>query len=196
MATVDSTSTVGLPVGCGRALTADDLLADQWKGFELIDGEPREKEMGSESEEIAMEVGHLFRDWLKGKRLGRVGNSNTGYTCFPEGSQKLRKPDTSFVRLDKLPNGRFPKGHCPVAPDLVVEVVSPNETSYDTMAKVEDFLSVGVALIWVIYPGTRTATVFRGNGTSARLTESDMLDGEDVLPGFSVLLKSVLDPEL
>lgn len=185
-----------LSVADGRELVADDLLADRWKGYELIDGEPREKYMGAESEEIAAEMPHRFRLFIKGKRLGRIGSSNTGYMCFPEGFRKLRKPDTSFVRLEHLPEGRFPKGHCTFPPDIAVEVVSPVEPSEETMQKVQDFISVETPLVWVIYPETRIAMVFRKDGSSTRVGASDDLDGEDVLPGFRVKLSDVLDPPL
>lgn len=185
-----------LVVDEGRELTADDLLADRWKGYELVDGEPREKHTGAESEEIAVEIAHCFRAYLKGKGLGRIGSSNTGYACFPDGHRKLRKPDASFVKLDRLPEGRFPKGHCAVHPDIAVEVISPTEESEETMQKVQDFLSAGTTLVWVVYPETRVAVVFRGDGSSNCIDEQGVLSGEDALPGFEVRLADVLNPEV
>ena len=66
----------------------------------------------------------------------------------------------------------------------MVEVTSPNDTVDRLESKIKDFLAAGVALIWVVYPESKTVEVHRHNGTLQRLQVGDFLDGEDVLPGF------------
>jgi Uma2 family endonuclease len=65
-----------------------------------------------------------------------------------------------------------------MAPDLVVEVVSPNEKARDVESKIEMSLKAGVPLIWVVYPEVRTVRILRGDGSTAILREGDEFSGE------------------
>jgi Uma2 family endonuclease len=76
------------------------------------------------------------------------------------------------------------EGHCPIAPDLAVEVVSPNDTAYEIDEKVREFLDAGVPLVWVVNPEQRTVEIHRANGFGTILRENDEISGEDVIPGF------------
>jgi Uma2 family endonuclease len=106
----------------------------------------------------------------------------------------VRKPDVSFIAAGRLPVRQFVRGHVRIAPDLAVEVVSPNDLYTLLDEKVEEYRDAGVRLIWIINPGTRTAAVYRADGTTVRLSENDELAGEDVLPGFRVRLGDLLPP--
>jgi Uma2 family endonuclease len=79
-----------------------------------------------------------------------------------------------------------------MAPDLVVEVLSPRDRPGEVLAKVGDWLEAGALLVWVIDPRRRHARVYRQDGSEAVVTEQDSLDGEDVVPGFTCPLASVL----
>ncbi|MDY3560631.1 Uma2 family endonuclease, partial [Gemmata sp. JC673] len=72
-----------------------------------------------------------------------------------------------------------------LVPDLVVEAVSTHDTYEEVAVKVTEFKSVGVKLIWVISPETRTVLVRRADGTCVELDETGTLSGENVLPGFA-----------
>ena len=90
----------------------------------------------------------------------------------------------AFIRRGRLPGEEPPTGHVHLAPDLAVELTSPND-QYDVVeVKVERYLRAGVRLVWVVSPQNHTVRVHRLNGSSASLRENDELDGEDVLPGF------------
>ncbi|MGH7529309.1 MAG: Uma2 family endonuclease, partial [Gemmatimonadales bacterium] len=79
-----------------------------------------------------------------------------------------------------------------LAPDLVVEVVSHNDRPGETLGKVGDWLEGGARLVWVIDPARRLARIYRADGTETVLGEAERLDGEDVLPGFTVELAAIL----
>ena len=79
-----------------------------------------------------------------------------------------------------------------LAPDLAVEVLSPDDRAGETLAKVADWLNAGCRLVWVIDPQRAVARVYRADGGEAHLAAADTLDGEDVLPRFVVELGSVL----
>jgi len=76
------------------------------------------------------------------------------------------------------------EGHVRLAPDLVVEVISPNDLAYEIDEKVDEYETAGVKLIWVVNPETKAVRVHRADGAVMVLREKDELDGEDILPGF------------
>ena len=65
----------------------------------------------------------------------------TSYQCFPAAPEKVRRPDTSFIRLGRLPGEELPEGHLRIAPDLAVEVVSPNDKEENLTIKVANYLA-------------------------------------------------------
>ena len=84
------------------------------------------------------------------------------------------------------------RGYAELAPDLLAEIVSPEDRPADVLAKVADWLGAGTQLVWVIDPERLEARVYRRDGSLSLLQEHDSLDGEDVLPGFSCGLRSIL----
>ena len=87
-----------------------------------------------------------------------------GYTCFPGKPNKMRRPDVSCVRTDRLPFDEIGDGFIPIRPDLAVEVISPNDRVYDLEEKLDDYRDAGIPLIWLFYPPTRRVRVFRPRG--------------------------------
>jgi Uma2 family endonuclease len=171
-----------------RDLTRPEHLDDIVDGelYEFVGGGAVEKHMGAESDEIALALGSRMRDYALGNKLGRVYGGTTGFrNCFPHAPRLMRKPDVSFVAEARLPDGRTPRGDFDIAPDLAVEVVSPNDTYEEVTRKVGDYLQAAVKLIWVIDPATRTVLVRRIDGSVSELTASGTLSGEDVVPGFN-----------
>ena len=164
--------------------TAEDLLRlPNSINFELVDGQLVERKMGFESSWIGGQLFLLLAAFCNARRLGWVAPADASYQCFPDDPEKVRRPDVSFVRLDRLPGGP-PKGHCGIAPDLAVEVISPNELYSDVEVKVDEYLAAGVRLVWVVDPLSRSVRVHRADGTVTDLREADELSGEDVVPGF------------
>lgn len=156
--------------------------------FELVDGNLVERHMGSESSLIAARIVFLLVNFVRPKKLGHVFTTDCGYQCFPDDPGKLRKPDVSFVATGRLPNNRPPEGYIKIAPDLAVEVLSPGDLAYEIDKKVEEYLSAGVKLIWIVNPKTKTVRIHRPVNTKlgriGMLAESDTISGEDVLQGF------------
>lgn len=153
--------------------------------YELIDGRPKEKEGGAESDEIGGLLLTQFNNFIRPRKLGRAYPSQTRFQCFPDRPKLVRMPDTSFVAAGRLPEDRSPEGYIKVAPDIAVQVVSPNETYEEVEAKVAEYRSADVKLVWVISPHSKTVLVRRLDGTCAEVGEAGTLSGEDVLPGFT-----------
>lgn len=174
--------------------TPDDLLAmPNGDRFELVDGELVERLMGWESVWISGEILYVLRDFCKLNSQGLVVPGEAGYRCFPDAPEKVRRPDVSFVSFSRLPPPQERRGHLRIAPDLAVEVISPNDLYEEVEEKVREYLSVGVKLVWIVNPATRTVRVHRLDGTVKYLTENDELSGEDVLPGFSCRVSRIFE---
>src|SRR5438094_4972116 len=170
-------------------VTAEELLAmPNGKNFELVNGELVERNMSWESERIGMNVGGLLWGHCRKHDCGEVNGSNAGYQCFemiyPDDPDRLRKPDVSYISVDRLPDDSASKGHCPIVPDLAVEVVSPNDLYHEVEEKVDEYLQAGVRLVWVVHPQTKTIRIHRANGTVQDLHLNDELSGEDVIADF------------
>ena len=169
-------------------IEADDVR------FEVVHGELVERNMGMESSWIGYQISRLLGNYVWDRSLGYIFPSDAGYQCFPDDPKKLRKPDVSFIAQGRMPATGIPQGFLNIAPDLAVEVVSPNDLYSEVMTKVEEYLSVGVKLVWVVLPGLRQIQVFRGDSTSTVLHERDQLSGEQVVLGFSCLVETVFPP--
>lgn len=165
------------------------------KGYELVDGELLEKGMGFESSAIQSYLNYLLQAWVRTGGSGVVLDSEGIYRCFPSKPDQTRKPDVSFIQKARLPSGRYPHSVCPIAPDLVVEVISPNEMVYDLNQKLADYQSVAVPLIWVVHPDLRAVDVYVPGQPVRRLAETDELLGDPVLPGFRVRVADLFPAE-
>lgn len=168
------------------AIEPEDLLKISDRPMpELVRGQLIERDpMGQKSDAIAACLLALIWSHVHQHRLGLVNGSQGSYQIFPNDPRKVRIPDVSFTRKERLPADGPARGHSRVAPDLVVEVVSPNDSAKDLQEKIHDFLSAGVPLIWVVHPETRMVLVSRRDGSAQWLQAGDTLDGEEVLPGF------------
>ncbi len=163
--------------------TPDDLFAmPDGDHYELVDGRLVERNMGIWAVHVATRLTLMIGQFDPAQRLGWLLNSDASYQAFPNG--KIRKPDLSFIRLGRLPGERAPVAYIQLAPDLAVEVISPNDVHDQTDQKVDEYLKAGVRLVWVVNPEVRTVLIYRADGSIIGVRESGELDGEDVLPGF------------
>jgi Uma2 family endonuclease len=121
---------------------------------------------------------------------GAVFVGDVGFTLRRD-PDTVRGPDVAFVRKDRLPQP-IPNSYLEFAPDIVVEVLSGSDRPGEVLAKIGDWLDAGARLVWVIDPERRLARVYRADGTESVLDETDQLLGDDVLPGFSCTLPSIL----
>jgi Uma2 family endonuclease len=103
----------------------------------------------------------------------------------------VRGPDVAFISRARLPEPE-PAGYPDLAPDLVVEIVSPGDRPGEVLATVADWLNACTRLVWVIDPERRLARIYRQDGTETSIGAEEQIDGEDLLPGFSCALASVL----
>jgi Uma2 family endonuclease len=158
-----------------------ERLPDDGFRYELVRGElyRMPQPQGRHGLVVAAVVWFVY-GFVRERDLGRVYDQSG--VVLERGPDTLLGPDLSFIRRERLPADldAWPE----VAPDLVVEVVSPSQSGPSIERKVALYLAAGVRLVWVVDPERRTVHVYRADGTDLVLTEQDELDGEDVLPGF------------
>ena len=176
-----------------QLMTAEELLYTNVpnKRAELVRGVLVVREpAGGRHGRVVNELSRAIGNHVHAHALGAVYAAETGFTLARR-PDTVRAPDVAFVRREHLPDPE-PTGFPDLAPDLVVEVVSTGDRAGEILAKVADWLSAGTRLVWVVDPERRLARVYRADGTEQIAEETDRLLGEDVLPGFSYLLASIL----
>ncbi len=174
-------------------LTADDLLRLHSEGVrgELIQGVLCETmSTGVEHGEIVMELGRHLGNFIAPQRLGRLIGSDSGVR-LERAPDTVREPDIGFISADRMPLGERITTYSDVVPDLVVEIVSPNDDADNVFNKARMWLSFGVRLVWVVQPETRSVEVHRSGQPVETVAEDEQLDGIDVLPGFSCTVASI-----
>lgn len=184
------------PVVAVPSWMPDDLLQmPDAVAYELVDGRLVERNMGMKSVRCGTRIVKILGNFADDNQLGSVFDEGAGYLCFPDDPNKLRRADVSFIRFSRLADDDLPSGHCRIAPDLVVEVISPNDLYLEVTAKIQEWESAGVLLIWVVDPELRTVTVRRrGVAQPLELRGDDEITGEDVLPGFRCRISDFFPP--
>ncbi len=169
-----------------RRYTPEDLLSmPDCEGYELVDGQLVELNVSMWSSYVAGVIHKILANYCDQNAVGWPFPEGTSYQCFAAFPDMVRKPDTSVIRLARLNFAQAQaRGHGHVVPDLVVEVLSPNDNAYGIDQKVQLYLDAGVSLIWVVNPERGSVEVHRPTGIGTILRENDEIAGEDVLPGF------------
>ena len=176
-------------------LTADDLLRLYSQGVrgELIRGVLcKTMSVGQEHGEIVLNLGARLWIIVNAQKLGRLVASDSG-VWLERNPDTVREPDIAFFSAEKVPPGVRVTGYSETVPDLVVEVHSPSDSMREVHDKARMWLSYGVRLVWVVHPDTRTIDVHHQEHRVSTLTETDALDGADVLPGFSCAVSDLFN---
>jgi Uma2 family endonuclease len=167
-------------------MTAEELLSlpDDGSRYELIEGELRQMSpAGHNQGRIAMRLAVPLGHHVEENGLGEVYAAETGFT-LKTNPDTVRAPDVAFIRQERVDEVGDTKSYWPGAPDLAVEVVSPNDKVSEIEEKVKEWLEAGTSLVWVVSPQLKTVTVYRSLTDIVILTEKDMLDGGEIVPGF------------
>ena len=179
-----------------KLLTADDLLRLHSEGArgELIRGVLCDKEMptGQVHSVIVTNVAGWLWTFNRTHKLGSVSSGDPGI-LLERNPDTVRGPDVAFFSKERVPPESLVSGYSEVAPDLAVEVVSPNDTRRAVHDKALMWRQDGVRLVWVVYPDTRTVEVHAEGQPVTTLGEEDALDGLEVLPGFTCPVSEIFD---
>lgn len=135
-------------------------------------------------------LAHKLESFLEQHPIG-AAFTDVGVVISRE-MRTVRGPDVAYYSLERLPKPLPSRGFLEVLPDLAVEVVSPSNSLSDVLEKVTEYLDAGVRLVWVVDPRSHTATTYRSRDEIRIISNDDVLEGGDVLPGFAVELWKVL----
>lgn len=168
-------------------LTAEQLFASgDDSPVELIKGNlVMMSPAGGKHGKVANWIAHLLTGHCAAAELGEVTAAETGF-LIARAPDTVRAPDVGFVDASRVPPDGPPDSYWPFAPDLAVEVVSPNDRWTDVEGKARMWLEAGSRLVWVVDPQLRCVHVYRQSSDALRLGENDALGGADVIPGFEV----------
>lgn len=158
---------------------------------ELVDGEVRFMSPGGWLHGDV--IGALHSElgiFVRQNKLGKVFGAETGFV-LSRNPDTVRAPDIAFVSQANIPSDLPDAGYWPAAPDLAVEVISTNDRAGDIDAKIETWLDSGVQVVWVVDPHLKIVTAYRSRTEVATFTRNDMLEGFELLAGFSLLVSDI-----
>lgn len=161
-----------------------ELLRDDDHRYELWEGDlwrmsPTKKRHGRGAARIAVKLGA----YLNANQIGSLYIAQVGFRVGP--GRTLVCPDVAYVCHERdAPVGD--DEFFPYAPDIAIEVLSPDNTWPKVRRKARAYLANGARLVWAIDPRRPTVTVYRPGAEAQLLRGEDVLSGEDVLPGFAV----------
>lgn len=162
------------------------------KRLDLIEGviyemPPAGMEHGASGANLLIDMGV----YVRAHDLGMVTAAETGFVVHTDanGKDTILAPDVGFIAKARVP-AESVKQYVPLAPDLAVEVVSPNDSASDVHIKVNKYLQYGTPVVWVVYPVTRTVVVHTATGAQT-LGADDQLDGGSILPGFKLRVGAI-----
>jgi Uma2 family endonuclease len=169
------------------SVTTETLL-DTEKEYEIVDGQMEEKEMGG-----ARHGGAGAR--LIARLVIHCEANNLGGVYGPDTTFKIghndRLPDVSFVAAARIPPEGEPETMWPFAPDLAVEILSPNDLYEKVNSKMREYFDAGVREVWLISPEHKMITIYHSPTQTTILTENDELTSEELLPGFRCRISEI-----
>lgn len=180
----------------GRPWQERDLhaLSDTAWHVELVRGELRIMNPASPTQGIfAMRLGAALFNYVDTHGLGVVITAEPGFKLHEVPELTVRVTDIAFVRTERIPPQAQQAGFWPLAPDLVIEIISPSETASSIQEKVQDFLTAGTRLVWLVYPDTRSLVEYGQGHQMRHYSNTDFLEGDEVLPGFTYPLKRLFE---
>ncbi len=178
-----------------RLMTADELarLPRGRARHELVRGElrtmaPASFPHGNQANELHLSLGVYVRT----HRLGKAYSSEIGFRLMSD-PDTVRAPDVAFLSTETLAAAGDVQGYFPGSPDLVVEVISPNDLYTEVDEKVGEWLEHGARLVFVVNPRRKTVAVHRPGQPMHTLGLDDVLTAEDVVPGWTLPVRDLFD---
>ena len=176
-----------------RLMTAEELIAmpDDGYRYELVRGEIRKMAPpGAYHGKSATRVGRSLANHVDENDLGEVYIAETGFRIGSD-PDHVRAPDVAFVRRERENEVGETHGYFPGPPDLAIEIISPYDIYREVDEKVQDWLDAGTRMVIVVNPRRRNVTVHLPDSVPIVLTEEDILDDGDVVPGWKIAVRTV-----
>ncbi|BAZ48301.1 hypothetical protein NIES4103_09090 [Nostoc sp. NIES-4103] len=179
-------------VNIAGQLTLEEFLAlpDEDVYYELVDGQaiPKVSPKFFHSS-LQLALGLLIRAWCKGK--GRV-LPEWAILLKRQGKDWVTLPDLTYISYERLPASWKRNEACPAIPELVIEIISQDQTIKQLENKAKDYLAAGVSRVWVVDPQLINIRVFLPDGTSQVYTDNTPII-DTLLPGLQLTTKQVFE---
>ena len=178
-----------------QPVTAEALLEMPADGFryELIRGELKKMPpTGYAHGKYELSIGASLATHVKANRLGDASGGDAGF-MLESNPDHVRAPDVAFVRRERAEVLGEVSGFFPGAPDLAIEIISPNDRYSEVEEKVADWLAAGTLAVIVVDPRRRSVKISRSLANAVVLTEADTLAVEDVVPGWRMPVKDIFE---
>ena len=175
--------------------TADQLweLPADGKRYELIGGKLQMMSpAGNEHGRIAMAIGASLFQHVKVLQLGKTYAAETGFLIARD-PDTVRAPDAAFVSTQRLASVEASSTYLELAPDLVVEVVSPNDVFSDVEEKVSQWLAAGSKIVLVANPKDASLRIYRLPEKIEILRQGDCFDAGDVCGNWNLNVSDVFE---
>jgi Uma2 family endonuclease len=179
-----------------RTMTVDEFLAfaalpeNRDRQWELLQGEIVEKMGSFTPSSIALLIGTFINVYLFKNPIGYTTGADGSYILSDHDAPM---PDVGYISKTRMP--KRPEREVRGAPDLAVEVRSPNDSKREMRQKAELYLSFGTRLVWLVFPETRQIEVYMPDRDVIELGIEDTLDGGEVLPGLQIPVKDIFPQE-
>ncbi len=147
---------------------------------------------GSRHGQVCNVVSRILGNHADGKDLGHILINHSG-VITERGPDSVCGPDVCFYSYERVPKGPLPPGYLDVTPDLVFEVLSPEDRWRKVLAKVMEYLNAGVQAVVVLDPERRQIHLFVGDEPTRILTDQDDLELPGLLDEFRVPVRRFFD---
>lgn len=179
------------PLGCA---TEEDVLVrttGEKRLYELVDGVLVEKAMGYYESRVAVVLARFIEAFLETHDLGIVLGADGTLRLAPG---LVRAPDVSFIAWERFPGRVLPSDPIPdLVPDLAVEVLSEGNTPGEMDRKLREYFEAGCRLVWYVDAVRREVRAYTSPDASVPRGEAEALEGGDVLPGFSLSMRTLFE---
>jgi len=164
------------------------------KKFELVRGElyevmPTSQRHGT----IVIRTGRKLDEWAERTGAGQI-SGDSGY-ILERDPDTVRGPDIAFVRKGRLKARQSRRGFPELAPDLAIEIRSPNETWVELAEKAREYFAAGCRMGWFVEIDAFLELVWP-NGERKRLGLDEPVEVDDVLPGFRCKVRDFFPEEI
>ena len=168
-------------------------MPDDGFRYELVRGELRKRlPAGQTHGRYASNINISLGGYVKANRLGKTYIADTGYILAIDPDHVLA-PDMAFISNDRLSDIGESDGFARGAPDIAVEVISPNDRYTEVEEKVADWIAAGCLAVIVVNPRRRTVNLHRSPTDVTTLTESDTLELDDIVPGWRMPVGEIFE---
>ena len=171
----------------------DGVLRPRWADtYEMLkDGVRQERRVSLDAVWTAGELHGALWNFNQVAKVGVLFGDGAPVTIFADRPRYAPRPDGLFISHARFGARALQQPTLTVPPELIIEVVSPNDAATAVEGKIQAYLGAGVDTVWVAYPEHRTVHVFRRAGQFEVLRDGDTLRGDGPLTGLEIPVTSV-----